>query len=71
MKIQQQRILISNRSTTELKDRRGGNELHLVDKNEKVINSEFFICGENDHIKLKVQEEYNWFSIFHVKNLQK
>ena len=51
MKIQQQRILISSRSTTELKDTRGCNELHLVDTNEKVINSECFICGENNHIK--------------------
>ena len=51
MKIQQQIILISSRSTTELKERRECNELHLVDTNEKVINSECFICGENDHIK--------------------
>ena len=57
LKIQQQRILILSRSTTEVKDRRGHNDFHLVDKNEKVINSECFICGENDHIKLKVQEE--------------
>ena len=48
---QQQRILISSRSTTELKDRRGRNELHLVDTSEKVISSERFICGKNDHIK--------------------
>ena len=51
MKIQQQIILISSRSTTELKERRECNELHLVDTNEKVINSECVICGENDHIK--------------------
>ena len=51
MKIWQQRILVSSRSTTELKDRRGRNELHVVDTNENVINSECFICGENDHIK--------------------
>ena len=48
---QQQRILISSRSTTELKDRSGRNELHLVDTSEKVISSERFICGKNDHIK--------------------
>ena len=51
LKIQQQRILILSRSTTEVKDRRGHNDFHLVDKNEKVINSECFICGENNHIK--------------------
>ena len=51
MKIQQQRNLISSRSTIELKGRRRCNELHLVDTNEKFINSECFICGENDHIK--------------------
>ena len=51
MKIQQQIILISSRSTTELKERRECNKLHLVDTNENVINSECFICGENDHIK--------------------
>ena len=51
MKTQQQRSLISSRSTAELKDRRGRNELHLVDTNEKVINSECFIRGENDNIK--------------------
>ena len=43
MKIWQQRILVSSRSTTELKDRRGRKELHLVDTNEKFINSECFI----------------------------
>ena len=51
MKIWQQRSLVLSRSTTELKDRRGRNELHVVDTNENVINSECFICGENDHIK--------------------
>ena len=56
MKIQQQIILISSRSTAELKERRECNELHLVDINEKVINSECFICGENDHIKTESPE---------------
>ena len=68
---QQQRILISSRSTTELKDRRGRNELHLVDTSEKSSAQNASFVVKMITSKLKVQEEHNWFSIFHVRNFQK
>ena len=71
VKIQQQRILISSRSTTELKIEEDVMDfiLYIQMKKSSTQNASFVVKMITS--KLKVQEKHNWFSIFHVRNLQK